>query len=111
MVVVTYGPPTTTRLPRALHLSTMRRKESFCTSIALAKTMSAHSISDVFNECTFKSTSRRFQDRGSSPETVKRPSGGKALFHFPLTVTRNWPLMELQALRNHVDNRGWLSGR
>src|SRR5205807_6090879 len=68
----------TTRLPFALHLATTWRNESFCTSIAVQKTMSAHSMSDDFRRQTFKSISRRSHARGSKAETVSRPSGGKA---------------------------------
>src|ERR1043165_3051692 len=68
----------TTRLPRALHLFTTSRRESFCTSIAVQKTTSAHSMCESFRRRTFRSTSRRFHARGKSAETVRRPSGGKA---------------------------------
>src|SRR4030095_4669374 len=78
MVLVTYGPPRTTRLPRALALFTTSLSDSFCTNIAVAKTMSAQSISDVFNCSTLRSTSRRSQDCGSNEETVNNPSGGNA---------------------------------
>src|SRR5688572_32447545 len=52
--------------------------ESFCTSIAVANTMSAHSMSAVFSDSTFKSISRRSQSGGSNAETVNNPNGGNA---------------------------------
>ena len=76
-MVVTYGPPRTTRLP-ALCILDNFLSDSFCTSIAVAKTMSAHSISDVFNCSTLRSTNRRSQESGSNAETVNNPSGGNA---------------------------------
>src|SRR5262249_6165958 len=51
---------------------------SFCTSMAVAKTMSAHSMSELESLRTFKSIRRRSHDSGSNAETVSRPSGGKA---------------------------------
>src|SRR5882762_9663618 len=77
-VVDTYGPPTTTRFPLALHSRRTCFKESFCTNIAVAITISAHSISDDRSLRTFKSTRRRSQARGNRAETVKSPSGGNA---------------------------------
>src|SRR5437016_10715802 len=68
----------TTRFPRALHLRTTCFNESFCTSIAVAITMSAHSISDACKLRTLRSTSRRSQEGGSNAETVSSPSGGNA---------------------------------
>src|SRR4030095_8624995 len=55
-----------------------RFKESFCTSIAVAITISAHSISDERNLRTFRSISRLSHDFGSNEETVNSPSGGRA---------------------------------
>src|SRR5437870_4744438 len=52
--------------------------ESFCTSIAVANIMSAHSMSEDFNDRTFRSTNRRSHDFGSNADTVNKPSGGKA---------------------------------
>src|SRR6266567_7577551 len=78
MVVVTYGPPSTTRLPSAFALRTTSRRDSFCTSMAVANTMSAHSMSEDFNACTFKSISFRSHDSGSSADTVNSPNGGNA---------------------------------
>src|SRR5438552_3123460 len=78
MVVVTYGPPSTTRLPRVFARRTISLRDSFCTSIAVANTISAHSISEDFNRCTFRSTSLRSHDSGSSAETVSSPRGGNA---------------------------------
>src|SRR5688572_28966939 len=40
--------------------------------------MSAHSMSDISSDSTFRSTSLRSQLAGSNAETVNRPSGGKA---------------------------------
>src|SRR5687767_4229886 len=77
-VVVTYGPPSTTLLPSALHFLTTSCSESFCTSMPVTKTMSAHSISESFIDLTLRSTNRRSQDFGNREETVSRPSGGKA---------------------------------
>src|SRR5436305_13532204 len=78
MVVVTYGPPSTTRLPFAFACRTTSLRDSFCTNIAVANTMSAHSISEAFNFWTFKSTSLRSHDCGSKADTVSSPSGGNA---------------------------------
>src|SRR5205823_11398003 len=78
MVVVTYGPPSTTRLPSAFARRTTSLRESFCTSIAVANTISAHSISEDFNFCTLRSTSLRSHDCGSKAETVSSPNGGNA---------------------------------
>src|SRR2546425_11863555 len=68
----------TTRFPSALHRRTTYFNESFCTNIAVAITMSAHSISDDCNLRTLRSTSRRSQEGGSSAETVRSPNGGNA---------------------------------
>src|SRR6267142_4604066 len=78
MVLVTYGPPSTTRLPSFLQRLTTRCSDSFCANMPVAKIISAHSMSDVFNLPTFKSTRRRSHDFGSKAETVNNPSGGKA---------------------------------
>src|SRR5262249_61159328 len=67
----------TTRLPSALHNSTTRRSESFCTIMALANTKSAHLMSDGLSGWMFISTSRRSHVSGSMAETVRRPSGGE----------------------------------
>src|SRR5207253_5810364 len=40
--------------------------------------MSAHSMSEDFNDRTFRSTNRRSHDFGSNADTVNKPSGGKA---------------------------------
>src|SRR5687768_16046798 len=73
-----YGPPITTRLPRAFARRTTSLNESSCTSIAVAITMSAHSISDVRSFSILRSTNRRSHDAGNKAETVNRPKGGKA---------------------------------
>src|ERR1043165_10122369 len=78
MVLVTYGPPRTTHFPRAFASFTTSRRDSFCTSIAVAKTIYAHSRSDVFSCCTLRSTNRLSHVDGSRAETVKSPSGGNA---------------------------------
>jgi hypothetical protein len=57
---------------------TICSSDSRCTIIALAKTTSAHSMSESLSRLTFKSTSRRSHAGGSIAETVRRPSGGKA---------------------------------
>src|SRR5688500_8282674 len=47
--------------------------------MAVANTMSAHSISEFLSDRTFMSTIRFSQVDGSKADTVMSPSGGKAL--------------------------------
>src|SRR5207249_7518089 len=61
-----------------LHRRTISFRESFCTNMAVAMTMSAHSMSACFNFSMLRSTNRRSHDSGSSAETVNNPSGGNA---------------------------------
>src|ERR1041385_5576721 len=46
--------------------------------MAVANTISAHSISDCFSRCTLRSTRRFSHDGGNNADTVNRPSGGNA---------------------------------
>src|SRR5437763_810769 len=46
--------------------------------MAVAKTMSAQSMSALVRLRTFKSTSRRSHESGNNAETVSKPNGGKA---------------------------------
>ena len=66
------------RLPRALLSRTTSFNDSFCTSIAVTNTMSAHSISDGFSFSIFRSINLRSHESGSKADTVNKPSGGNA---------------------------------
>src|SRR4029077_10534025 len=74
------GPPTTVRSPRARQRDKIPSMPSFCTSIALIRTTSAHFKSASLTGRILTSTRRCSQVFGSSEATVKRPSGGKTDF-------------------------------
>src|ERR1041384_8236064 len=76
MVLVSYGRPSKIRFPRSLQRFTVSWSGTFCASIPVMKTMSAHSIWESFSRSMFMSTNRRSQERGNNPETVSSPSGG-----------------------------------
>src|SRR5437588_5191181 len=70
------GPPTTVRSPCARQRDNIRSMLSFCTSIALMSTTSAHFKSASLTGRILTSTRRCSQLCGSSDATVSRPSGG-----------------------------------
>src|SRR5579883_1145557 len=71
------GPPTTVRNPRARQRDNSRSMPSFCTSMALMSTTSAHSKSASLTGRMLMSTRRCSQSLGNSEATVSSPSGGK----------------------------------
>src|SRR6516164_9264939 len=70
------GPPTTTGLPRVLHISMMTCASLYCGSIPPVMTRSAHARSASVSSSAVRLTRRRFHDDGSSAASVMRPSGG-----------------------------------
>src|SRR6516164_5534141 len=70
------GPPTTTGLPRVLHISMMTCASLYCGSIPPVMTRSAHARSASVSSSALRLTRRRFHDDGSSAASVMRPSGG-----------------------------------